>query len=77
MYICHPREVFLAGYSWFDGKTLYFNTQICSITFCLLAEPQTMLQLKVLMAYALFYCKVSSVAFCSFIAHLYVKFQLI
>ena len=30
MYICHPREVFLAGYSWFDGKTLYFNTQICS-----------------------------------------------
>ena len=60
MYICHPREVFLAGYSWFDGKTLYFNTQICSITFCLLAEPQTMLQLKVLMTYALFYCKVSS-----------------
>ena len=21
-------EVFLAGYGWFEGKTLYFNTQI-------------------------------------------------
>ena len=30
------------------------------ITFCLLKKPQTMLQLKILMAYTLFYCKVSS-----------------
>ena len=29
MYIYHPREVFLAGYGWFGGKILYFNTQIC------------------------------------------------
>ena len=30
------------------------------ITFCLLAEPQTMLKLNILMAEALFYGKVSS-----------------
>ena len=30
------------------------------ITFSLLTEPQTMLQLKILLAYTLFYCKVSS-----------------
>ena len=29
MYIYHPRGVFLAGYGWFEGKILYFNTQIC------------------------------------------------
>ena len=29
MYIYHPRRVFLAGYGWFEGKNLYFNTQIC------------------------------------------------
>ena len=28
MYIYHPRGVFLAGYGWFEGKTLYCNTQI-------------------------------------------------
>ena len=28
MYIYHPRGVFLAGYGWFEGKILYFNTQI-------------------------------------------------
>ena len=28
MYIYHPRGVFLAGYGWFEGKKLYFNTQI-------------------------------------------------
>ena len=28
MYIYHPRRVFLAGYGWFEGKNLYFNTQI-------------------------------------------------
>ena len=28
MYIDHPRWVFLAGYGWFEGKILYFNTQI-------------------------------------------------
>ena len=28
MYVYHPRGVFLAGYSWFEGKILYFNTQI-------------------------------------------------
>ena len=45
------------------GLTEKFYTLILKfvhITFCLLAEPQTMLQLKVSMAYALFYCKVSS-----------------
>ena len=29
MYIYHPRGVFLAGYGWFEGNILYFNTQIC------------------------------------------------
>ena len=28
MYIYHPRRVFMAGYVWFEGKILYFNTQI-------------------------------------------------
>ena len=28
MCIYHPRGVFLAGYGWFEGKSLYFNTQI-------------------------------------------------
>ena len=28
MYIYHPRGVFLAGYHWFKGKILYFNTAI-------------------------------------------------
>ena len=25
----HPCGIFLAGYGWFEGKILYFNTQIC------------------------------------------------
>ena len=29
MYIYHPRGVFMAGYGWFEGKTLCSNTQIC------------------------------------------------
>ena len=35
MYIYHPRGVFLAGYGWFEGKILYFSTQIrvCHILF--------------------------------------------
>ena len=28
MYIWHPRRVFLGGDGWFEGKTLYINTQI-------------------------------------------------
>ena len=28
MYIYHSRGVFLAGSGWFEGKILYFNTQI-------------------------------------------------
>ena len=28
MYIYNPRGVFLAGYSWFEGKASYFVTQI-------------------------------------------------
>ena len=28
MCIYHPRGVFLAGYGWFEGKYLCFNTQI-------------------------------------------------
>ena len=40
IYIYHPRGVFLAGYGLFDGKFLYFNTQIRSYyIFCLLKEP--------------------------------------
>ena len=36
MYIHHPREVFLAGYGWFEGKKLYFNIlKFVYITFCL------------------------------------------
>ena len=27
MNIYHPRGVFLAGYGWFEGKSLNFNTQ--------------------------------------------------
>ena len=29
MHLYHPRWVFLPGYGWFEGKNLYFNTQIC------------------------------------------------
>ena len=29
IYIYHPHEVFMIGYGWFEGKILYFNTQIC------------------------------------------------
>ena len=60
MSIYHPRGVFLGGYGWFEGKLLYLNTQFMYITFCSLTEPQTMLQLKIFMAYTLFYCKVFS-----------------
>ena len=28
MHIYYPHWVFLAGYGWFEGKILYFNTQI-------------------------------------------------
>ena len=28
MYIYHPCRVFLAGYGWYEGKVLYFHTQI-------------------------------------------------
>ena len=28
MFIYHPCGVVLAGYSWFEEKCLYFNTQI-------------------------------------------------
>ena len=28
MYIYYPRGVFLISYGWFEGKILYFNTQI-------------------------------------------------
>ena len=28
IYIYHLHGVFLAGYGWFEGKILYFNTQI-------------------------------------------------
>ena len=28
MYMYHPRGVFLTGFDWFEGKILYFNTQI-------------------------------------------------
>ena len=29
MYTSHTCRVFLTGYGWFEGKNLYFNTQIC------------------------------------------------
>ena len=47
--------------------TLILNF-VC-ITFCLLTEPQTMLQLEILMAYTLFYCKVSSELLCILFIH--------
>ena len=28
MYIYHPCRAFLASYGWFEGKVLYFHTQI-------------------------------------------------
>ena len=35
MYMYHSRGVFLAGYGWFEGKILFFDTQIrlCHILF--------------------------------------------
>ena len=29
IFIYHPHTVFMAGYDWFEGKVLYFSTQIC------------------------------------------------
>ena len=51
MFIYHPRGVFLVGSGWFDGKILYFITQI-RVNHILFTEGsiQTMLQLKILMA---------------------------
>ena len=47
MNIYHPRRVFLAGLK----ETFYtLLLKFVYITFCLLAEPQTMLHLKILMA---------------------------
>ena len=40
MYIHHPHGVFLAGYNWFEGKILYFNTQI-RVYHILLTEETT------------------------------------
>ena len=40
IYIYHPHGVFLAGYGWFEGKTLYFNTQI-RVYHILFAEETT------------------------------------
>ena len=59
-YIYHPHGVFLAGYVWFEEKFYIFILKFVYITFSLLAVPQTMLQLKMLMALTLFCCKVSS-----------------
>ena len=50
MYVYHPRGVFLAGYGWLEGKILHFNAQICVYHILFTDEPQTMLQLKILMA---------------------------
>ena len=56
--IYHPHRVFLAGYDWFEGKILYLNTKIR--TYHVLFAYKTMSQLKILMTWTLFYCKVSS-----------------
>ena len=60
MYIYHSREVFLASYDCLKEKIYILIFKFMYITFCLLTELQTMLQLKILVAYTLFYCKVSS-----------------
>ena len=59
-HIYYSRGVFLAGYSWFEKKIYTLILKFVYITFCSLTEPQTMLQLKILMSLTLFYCEVSS-----------------
>ena len=46
----HLHGVFLAGYGWFEEKFYTLILKFVYITFCLLTEPQTMFQLKMLMA---------------------------
>ena len=41
MYTYHLHGALLAGYGWFAGKILYFNTQIHVYTFCLLTKPDS------------------------------------
>ena len=48
MYIYHPSGVFLAG---LKEKFYTLTFKFVYITSCLLTEPQTMLQLKILMAF--------------------------
>ena len=47
MYIYHPRGVFLAVYDCLKEKFYTLILRFVYITFCLLTEPQTMLQLKI------------------------------
>ena len=60
MYMYHPRGVFLTGFGWFEGKILYFNTQI-RVYHILFTDGATgYVAAKILMGQTLFYCKVFS-----------------
>ena len=56
----NPWEHFWLVMAVLKGKFYTLILKFMYITFCLLAEPQTMLQLNIFMAQTLFYCKVSS-----------------
>ena len=79
MYNYHPPGVLLAGYGWFEGKMSYCNTQIRvyhilftnGTTDYFAAEDVDGIGLTLLQSF------IWTCAFCSFIAHLCMKFQLI
>ena len=79
MYIYHPRGVFLAGYGWCEGKILYFNTQIRVYQILFTDRTTDYVAAENTDGIDLIFIKsfFSVLAFCSFIAHLCVKFQLI
>ena len=75
----HYTYVFLPGYGWFEGKILYFNTQV-RVYHILLTEGTTDYVaaedfdgIGFILLLSFFW----ACAFCSFIAYLCVKFQLI
>ena len=79
MCIYHPRGVFLAGYGWFEGKILYFNTQIRVYQILFTDRTTDYVAAENFDGIDLIFLKsfFSVLAFCSFIAHLCIKFQLI
>ena len=79
MYIYHPRGVFLAGFGWFQGKILCFNIQIRVYQILFTDRTTDNVAAENFDGIDLIFLKsfFSVLAFCSFIAHLCVKFQLI